>query len=69
MLQEGFLIVEVTSSSGSRGPHGSNCVVNGELVVHKDGLRLVAPRSPGANLLEKVAVEGRRLSRKESIIM
>ena len=29
MLQEGFLVVEVTSSSGSGGPHGSNCVVNG----------------------------------------
>ena len=46
MLQEGFLVVEVTSSSGSGGPHGSNCVVNGELVVHEDGLWLVAPRSP-----------------------
>ena len=67
MLQEGFLVVEVTSSSGSGGPHGSNCVVNGELVVHEDGLWLVAPRSPGVYLLEQVAVEGRRFSRKESI--
>ena len=54
-------------SSGSGGPHGSNCVVNGELVVHEDGLWLVAPRSPGVYLLEQVAVEGRRFSRKESI--
>ena len=48
MLQEGFLVVEVTSSSCSKGPHGSNCVVNGELLVHKDGLWTVvgSPQKP-----------------------
>ena len=48
---------DICPNQGTR----SNCVVNGELVVHEDGLWLVAPRSPGVYLLEQVAVEGRRL--------